>query len=343
MATVSLSEITKKVKRIFIREGVDESTADTLASVLADTEIKGIVTHGFVRVPLYVNCIRSGGVKPTGELEVINDTPTMALVSGKGGLGIAIAKKATELAISKAEKTGVGIVSVRGSHHLGATGHYANMCAERGMIGICMSNGNPMIAPTGGRARTIGNNPFAYAVPAGKHGTVLYDIAMSMGSDMKIIAMKKNGERLPDGWIIDKTGRPSNDPSDYTSGGVLLPFGGHKGYGLAVMVELLAAALPGAGVLSQAKAWNKEPAEEGGNVGHFIMAIDPSKLTDRDEFISRVEGAIDEIISSPRAEGADRIYYPGEKEKISKAAHLASDSVELPDDVIEAINALADE
>ena len=343
MAIVKISEITEKVKNIFMHEGVDEKTASTVAEVLADTQIKGILTHGFMRVPLYIECIRSGGVLPTGDIEIISDSPTMAIVSGKGGLGIAVAKEAMELAISKAEATGVGIVSVYGSHHLGATGYYANMCAERGMIGISMSNGNRMVAATGSCSPTIGNNPFSYAVPAGKHGTVLYDIAMSVGSDMKILAMLKNGERIPDGWFVDKLGRPSNNGEDFRNGGVLLPFGGYKGYGLAIMVEMLAGVLPGAANPATVKAWNKVPQENGGNVGHFFMALDISKITDRDAFISRAEALIDELATAKLAEGADKIYYPGEKEKISKDACLAKGEVEVSDAILEAIEKLAAE
>lgn len=342
MARVSLREITEKVEKIFVREGVDAKTAQTVAEVLADTQAKGIVTHGFVRVPLYVTCLRSGGVKPTGDIEIISDAPTMATVSGRGGLGIAIAKASMELAISKAEQYGVGIVAVRGSHHLGATGYYADMCAKRGMIGMSMSSGNPMIAAPGSCKPSIGNNPFSYAVPAGKHGSVLYDIAMSGGSDMKIIAMKKTGERVPDGWMIDKNGRPTNDPNEYGNGAVLIPFGGYKGYGLAMMVELLCA-ISGANTLRGIKAWNKEPSEEGGNVGHFFMALDISKMTDRDEYISRVEGILDELAESKLAEGADKIYYPGEKEKISLAACQKSGTVEVNDDTLAAIDNLLNE
>lgn len=341
MARVSIKEITEKVKKIFIKEGVDEATAGTVAEVLADTQAKGIVTHGFVRVPLYVQCLRSGGVKPTGDIEIINDTPTMAVVSGKGGLGIAIAKASMELAISKAEQYGIGIVCARGSHHLGATGYYADMCAKRGMIGMSMSSGNPMIAAPGSCKPSIGNNPFSYAVPAGKHGTVLYDIAMSGGSDMKIIAMKKTGERVPDGWMIDKHGRPTNDPNEYGNGAVLIPFGGYKGYGLAMMVELFTA-LSGSNTLYGIKAWNKEPSDEGGNVGHFFMALDISKLTDKDEYVARVESVLDELAAKELAEGATKIYYPGEKEKISLAACMESGTVEVADDTIAAIDALLD-
>ena len=339
MARVSLKEITEKVERIFVREGADEKTAHTVAEVLADTQAKGIITHGFVRVPKYVDCLRSGGIKPTGDIEIISDSPTMATVTGHGGLGIAIAKASMELAISKAEQYGVGIVAVRGSHHLGATGYYADMCAKRGMIGMSMSSGDPMIAAPGSCKPSIGNNPFSYAVPAGKHGSVLYDIAMSGGSDMKIIAMQKTGEKVPDGWMIDKDGNPTNDPNEYGKGAVLIPFGGYKGYGLSMMVELFSA-LSGANTLHNIKAWNKTPSEEGGSVGHFFMAVDISKMTDKDEYVSRVEGILDELANSELAKSADKIYYPGEKEKISLAACQKSGTVEVADATLAAIDAL---
>ena len=340
MAKVKITEITEKVKNIFLKEGASPEVAETVTGVLLDTEMKGVVTHGFLRVPLYVKCLRSGGVLPTGDIEIVSDAPTMAVVSGKGGLGIAIAKNATELAIKKAEETGVGIVFVRGSHHLGAVGYYANMCAERGFIGMAMSNGNRMVAATGGRAPAIGNNPFAYAVPAGKYGTILYDVAMSVGSDIKVYAMRKEGRLAPDAWFVDNMGRPSNDPEDYFHGGVLLPFGGHKGYGLAIMVEMLAGAVSGAAMPSTVKAWNVEPKEEGGNTGHFIMAIDPARITDRDAYIARVEAIIEELAASPLAEGSTKIYYPGEMEKARREACLATGEVEVADDTLLAIDNL---
>lgn len=340
MSRVSIEEIKSKVYNIFVKEGADEKTAAAVTEVIADTQMKGIITHGFVRVAKYVECLRSGGVKPTGDITVITDTPSMALATGNAGLGIAIARNAMELAISKAEATGVGIVFVRGSHHLGATGYYANMCAERGMIGLAMSNGDPLVAATGSRVKSIGNNPFAYAFPAGKHGSVIYDVAISCGSDMKVIAMEKNGEKAPDGWLIDKNGNPTNNPADYLNGGVLLPFGGYKGYGLAVMVELFGAAVAGANMLGNVSAWNKTPSEEGGNLGQFFMAIDPSKVTDRDAMIARAEDMIDKLLSSERAEGVDKIYYPGEKEKISKERCLALGTVEVADEVLAKIDEL---
>ena len=339
---VKINEIKEKVQLIFEREGVPAEDAKTITEVLTDAEMKGIKTHGYVRVKKYVGCIRAGGIKPSCDISVITDTPSWALVDGNGGLGIGISVKATELAIEKAKKTGVGIVNVCGSHHLGPAGYYAAMCADEGMLGMAMSNGDVLVAATGSSEKTIGNNPFAYAVPAGKYDKILYDVAMSVGSDMKIIQMQNEGKSVPDGWMIDKDGRPSNNPADYLAGGTLLPFGGYKGYGLALMVEAFAATLSGAAMTRDVHAWNSTPGTCG-NVGHFFMALDVSKIGSTEEYVKRIEGMIDEISSSKLAVGADKIYYPGEKEQIAKAKCISEGEVEVNDATLADIEALVNE
>ena len=207
------------------------------------------------------------------------------------------------------------------------------------MLGMAMSNGDILVAATGSREKTIGNNPFAYAVPAGKYDKILYDVAMSVGSDMKIIQMQNEGKPVPDGWMIDKDGVPSNTASDYLAGGTLLPFGGYKGYGLALMVETFAAALSGSAMTKDVHAWNSTPGTCG-NVGHFFLALDISKIGSTEDYISRVEGMIDEISSSKLAKGADKIYYPGEKEQISRAKCLDAGLVSVDDAILADIDAL---
>jgi len=330
MATVKLSEIKQRVYNIFLKEGLSVEDAEIITEVLTDAQMKGIFTHGYVRVKKYVDCIRKGGIKPEGNPEIVCDLPSWALVDGKGGLGIVIAYKAAKIAIEKAKKTGVGIVNINNSHHLGPVGYYAAMCADEGMVSMAMSNGDAMLAATGSKVKNIGNNPFAYAVPAGKYDKILYDVAISLGSDMKIIQMLEEKKAVPDGWMIDKDGRPSNNPADYMAGGVLLPFGGYKGYGLALMVETFAAVLSGAATTHNVHAWNATPGTSG-NVGHFIMALDVSKICDAEEYAKKVEGIIDEIKASELAEGADMIYYPGEKEKFARAKCLEEDAVFVAD------------
>ncbi len=298
--------------------------------------MRGVFTHGFIRLSRYVQCILSGGIRSNGNYEVLFDSPSWASLDGKDNLGIVISYKAMKLAMEKAVQTGIGVVNVKGSHHFGAAGYYTSMCANRGMVGVAMSNGDVLLAATGSKTRVIGNNPFSYAFPAGKYGKIVYDIAMSHTSDQKVLQMAKLGKPLPEGWIIDKDGKPTTDATEYEKGGTLMPFGGYKGYGMALMVETLAATLSGAAMTQNVHAWNTDPTQ-GGNTGHFFMAMDISKLGDVDTYRARIDGMIDEIKASPKAEGVEKIWYPGEIEQEKMAACLERGYLDVADSTIEAI------
>ena len=333
---VAIKDIKERSIKIFETAGLCSEDAKIITDVLLETEMRGVFTHGFMRLERYVNCIKKGGIKTDGNFEVLFDSPSWASIDGCDNLGIVISYKAMKLAMSKAKATGVGIVNVKGSHHFGAAGYYTSMCADNDMVGMSMSNGDVLIAATGSAERTIGNNPFSYAFPADKYGKVVYDIAMSYTSDRKIVQMDKEGKKLPDGWIIDKEGNPTNDPSEYEKGGTLLPFGGYKGYGMAMMVETLAATLSGAAMTTNVHAWNENP-EEGGNVGHFFMAIDISKLGGAEGYKKRVDDMIDEIKASKKAPGVTKIYYPGEIEMGKLESCLSEGFVEIADETMESV------
>ena len=333
---VAISDIRKLSQDIFEKVGLSVEDAKIITDVLLQTEMRGVFTHGFLRLPRYVNCILADGIHTDGELDVFFDSPSWAQVNGKDNLGIVVSYKAMQLAMKKAKETGVGIVNVKGSHHFGAAGYYTSMCADNGMAGMAMSNGDVLIAATGSKVRTIGNNPFSYAFPAKKYGKIVYDIAMSYTSDHKVLQFAKEGKPVPEGWIIDKDGKPTTVASDYENGGTLLPFGGYKGYGLAMMVETFAAILSGAAMTQNVHAWNMNPAE-GGNVGHFFLAMDLSKLGSVDEYRTRVDEMIEEIKNSEKAEGVDKIYFPGEIETEKMANCLRDGYVQIADDTMQKI------
>ena len=333
---VLVEDIKKRSVAVFEKAGLNTEDAKIITEVLLETEMRGVFTHGFMRLERYVNCIKAGGIKTDGNYKIVTDSPSWASVDGCDNLGIVISYKAMKLAMEKAKATGLGIVNVRGSHHFGAAGYYTSMCADNNMVGMSMSNGDVLIAATGSAERTIGNNPFSYAFPADKYGKVVYDIAMSYTSDRKVVQMDKEGKKLPDGWIIDKNGNPTNDPSEYEKGGTLLPFGGYKGYGMAMMVETLAATLSGAAMTKNVHAWNENP-EEGGNVGHFFMALDIEKMGDAASYKKRVDDMIDEIKESKKAPGVEKIFYPGEIEMGKLEKCISEGFVEIAEETMESV------
>ena len=302
--------------------------------------MRGVFTHGFIRLSRYINCILSNGIKNNGEYKTLIDTPSWALLDGQDNLGIVLSYKATQLAIKKAKETGIGAVNVRRSHHFGAAGYYTSMCANSGMVGFAMSNGDVLLAATGAKNRSIGNNPFSYAFPADKYGKIVYDIAMSHTSDQKVIKMAKDNLPLPEGWIIDKDGKPTTNAKDYELGGTLLPFGGYKGYGMAMMVETLTSIMSGSAMTKNVHAWNTNP-NEGGNTGHFFMALDLSKMGNLAEFKKKADDLIDEIKSSPKADGVDKIYFPGEIESEKMAKCIKNGYFDIADTTIESIKTTA--
>lgn len=335
-----MDEVRSLSRRIFEKAGLEKGDAEIITEVLLETEMRGVFTHGFLRLERYVNCLVSGGIHTGGDFRVLYDSPSWASIDGNDNLGIVISYKAMRLAIEKAELTGIGAVNVCGSHHFGAAGYYTSMCADKGMVGMAMSNGDVLIAATGSRERTIGNNPFSYAFPAGKYGKLVYDIAMSHTSDQKVVRMAKEGKPLPVGWIIDRNGVPTTDAAEYEKGGTLMPFGGYKGYGMAMMVETLAATLSGAAMTRNVHAWNNDP-KKGGNVGHFFLAMDISKLGDPADYRARVDAMIDEIKSSKKAEGVDMIYYPGEIELNRMKTCMERGWLDIADSTMESVYATA--
>ena len=333
---IAINEIKERSVKIFERVGLSPEDAKIIIDVLLETEMRGVFTHGFMRLERYINCIKEGGIKTNGEYKVIYDSPSWASVDGNDNLGIVISYKAMKLAMKKAKETGVGIVNVRGSHHFGAAGYYTSMCADNNMVGMAMSNGDILVAATGSAEKTIGNNPFSYAFPADKYGKIVYDIAMSYVSDRKVVQLANEGKTVPLGWIIDKEGKDTTDPSEYEKGGTLLPFGGYKGYGMAMMVETLAATLSGAAMTKNVHAWNTNP-NAGGNVGHYFMALDIEKLGNPADYKKRVDDMIDEIKNSKKADGVSKIYYPGEieTEKLDKC--LKDGYVIIADETMESV------
>lgn len=300
--------------------GVPAEQAALTADVLVRTELRGVWTHGVQTLDNHLRNVAEGGVVAAAEPEIVREAPTTALLDGRGGFGFVCSLRATELVLDKARRHGVATVLVRNSNHFGAAGHYALTLAEAGLIGLATGNASPIMAITGARAKAISNAPFAYGVPRRSFPLVL-DIAMSASAAMKIRLAAEQGETLPEGLIVDAQGRPSVNPADYLDGGAMVPMGGHKGYGLAVFTEVLAAALSGAAMTTSVLPWllvHDRPTD----VGHAFIAIDPERFMARREFEVRVDELVERLQGTDRAPGVERIYVPGELEHEREATAL---------------------
>ena len=328
MITFSRQDLEDKLERIFDVLHVSRDDTKLIADTLIQAEQWGVTSHGLLRVEHYVRCLQSGGILPKADFKVEQQCGGWVRATANGGLGIPASCRATDLVIELAKEHGIGIVNLKESHHNGAEGVYAHKIAKAGMIGMVMSTGNPIMAITGSAEATIGNNPFAYAVPAGKYDTLMMDVAMSAVADGKVQVAKATGKLLDPGCILDKDGNPSVVPDDYLNGGVLLPFGAHKGYGLSVMVECMAGILSGAALTHDINSWNKTPGHCG-NTGHIFIAMDISKMMGVSDYEKSVETMIEQFKSAKKAEGVKEIFYPGELE-LRRAAEAGENVHLLP-------------
>jgi LDH2 family malate/lactate/ureidoglycolate dehydrogenase len=235
------------------------------------------------------------------------------------------------LAIEKAREKTIAWVGVKNSSHFGAAGYYANMAPKQGMIGIAMSNADPNMVVPGARGSIIGNNPVAYAVPAGKENPLFLDIALSAVAAGKIFAIKALDKPIPDNWLTDKDGLPTSDASDWPNSGSMIPMAGHKGYGIAMLIEVLAGALTGAGMLSEVKSWILQPTEVS-RLGQAFIAINIGNVIPLEGFRQRIDDIITDLRGAPKAKGSERIYVPGEIEWEKRADALVN-GIPLPEAV----------
>lgn len=342
MSRIKIEDLKAFCAKALEREGMRRDDAETVAEVLAETDAYDTHSHGTKNLHNYIRKFRVNGIDIKGVPEILSEGPGFALIDAKNTLGMIPSVQAMNLACDKAEQTGVAIVTVKNSCHFGAAGYYANIAAKRGMIGIAMSNVDPNMTAPGARGMLLGNNPFSYAAPAVSTESVFLDIAMSNVASLKVVQARKDGRSIPDTWIVDKDGLPTTDPSRYPEEGAMQPMASHKGYGLAVMVDLLTGLLSGGATSmgGEIVSWCFR-MEEPNNVCHTFLAVSP-KVVSGGEIAPRVEEMAETLRSAPKAKGAERVYTPGE---IEWARHKNAQmrGIELPADVEQSLRGLADE
>ena len=343
MAKIKLENLKAFCKENLVREGMKEEYAATVAEVLAETDACGTNSHGTKNLHNYIRKFRVGGMDIHGEPEIVAEGPAFAAIDAHNTLGMIPSVQAMELACAKAETAGIAIVTVKNSTHFGAAGYYANIAARKGMIGLSMSNVDPNMTAPGARGMLLGNNPFAYAAPANTTPSVFLDIAMSNVASLKVVQARKDGKQIPPTWIVDKDGLPTTDPSHYPEEGAMQPMAAHKGYGLAVLVELLTGILSGGctSMGGEIVSWCFE-LEKPNNVCHTFIAVNPKLFLGEEKVSDRVEDMADALRNAPKAKGSERIFTPGEIEW-GKHAKVDAEGLDLPADVEASLRGLAQE
>lgn len=345
MATlVNPQELTTRVASIFQKLDVPAEDARIVAEHLVEADLRGVHSHGVIRVPTYVAGIQKGSINPRPKIEVVEDNGGQVVMDGDLGLGQLTAFRANELAIERGKEHGMAAVALRRSTHCGAMAYYAIRSRAAGLIGIAITNAGMNMTPTGGTQKIIGNNPFAMAVPTNRDWPMVLDMATSVVAGGKLDVARSKGASIPLGWARDKDGNPTTDPVAARAGS-LEPVGDYKGYGMAVMLDVLAGVLSGGrfgGMLGVGSSGSVEagapPAR--GEMGQFFMTFDVQRFMPLDQFKARMDELIDQIHESPKSPGVDRIYVAGEIEHDLQSERLAS-GVPIEESVFESIEAAA--
>lgn len=335
MAQVRDAETLRTLGRaIFVAAGATTANADGVMASLIAANLAGHDSHGVIRIPSYVEDIKKGRLAPAATPMVTHETPTTAIVDGASTFGQLGARRTAEIAAAKAKAVGMAGAALFRAHHTGRIGEWAELGAAAGLITFAAASGahGPyQVAPYGGKGAALGTNPLAWGIPRlGDQPPVLLDYATSGAAQGKLMVARAAKAPVPDGWILDKDGQPTTDVEDFYAGGVLLPFAGHKGYALSVIVELLAVGLSGGEVVG--------PDERGSCL--FVACIDPAAFRIDGGFGETVENVARRLKGQPPAAGFDDVLLPGEPEARSRAER-AEKGVPLSDATWEAITGVA--
>lgn len=297
--------------------GVSQENAGMVAHSLLEANLRGVDTHGITRLPIYVERLQAGLTNGRTRGRVATETATTAVYDGQDGLGQVVGTHAMRLAIGKAEAAGLGLVTARNSTHFGTAAYYAMMALPHDMIGLTLTNSPALMAPWGGRKAFFGTNPLAIAVPAGEEAPFVLDMATSVVARGAIILAAKKGETIPSTWGLNREGEPTTD-AKAANEGALLPLGGHKGFGLAMAIEILTATLAAGPFGPHVGELYNNPTRTQG-VGHCFAALRIDRFRPVAEFKADMDAMIREVKAEPLAKGFDQILVAGEPEQRAQA------------------------
>jgi len=321
-------------RNVLVALGLGADKAHVVATSLVESDLRGHASHGVRRLVPYADQVRGGTLDPTARPDLQPGTPpAVAIVDGHDGFGQLTARAGVAALLERVPRTAVGVAVLRRCQHVGRLGEYVETLSSRGLIGIAFANADPCVAPWGGSNRMLGTNPTAWAVPtAGDQPPLVVDFATSATAEGKLAVSRGRGEQVPEGLLVDSEGNDSTDPEDFYAGGALLPFGGHKGYGLSVAFDLVAGLLSGTGSAS-------DPAYPGG-FGTVLLALDVKTFVDPDTFVADVEAFRQRIRETGRRRADSPVLVPGEPEWEARTEALRT-GVQLSRSTVEDLDELA--
>ena len=334
------SQNLKKLGSLILeQQGVSSEHAETVAQSLITADLRGVSSHGILRLPVYVKRLENGKIKANPDIKKVVETDSTIVIDGDHGLGHVVAQEAIQELIAKSEKSKISAVAIRRSNHYGAAAYWAMQLAEHNMIGLSVSNVEPLMPPPGGTEARVGNNPISFAAPAGESPAIVLDMATSVVPLGKILNAKSKNESIPEGWALNAKGNPTTDPDEVVNGGFLFPVGGPKGYGLSVIVDLLSALLSNGAIGDQIHSMYQD-LDKPNDISHFFLGIKIDGFMQVEQFKGLVDQYIAYIKNTPLVEGANEIYLPGEIEHRNLERNKV-EGIGIPDSVISELVELA--
>jgi LDH2 family malate/lactate/ureidoglycolate dehydrogenase len=319
--------------------GVPDDQASLIAEAVIEADLRGIESHGLSRLPSYLRRVMAGTMTAKTEIKIINERGATVLADAQHGFGQIAGVHAMDLAIERASKFGVATVAIRNAGHFGIAAYYAMRALPHQMIGMVIANSAACMAPWGGTLPLLGTNPICVAIPTGEEADIVLDMASSVVARGKIRLAGKKGSSIPLGWALDADGQPTQDPSKAMKG-TLLPIGGPKGYGLALIVDILSGVMTGADYGSHIPS--TQDMDKKVSAGFLFQVIDITAFVEKEQYYKDIKTLISEIKSSPKSKGVDRIYLPGEIEWLNKQKRLI-DGISVTPTLQKEINDLAAE
>ena len=305
------------LNEVFFKLGMPKSDADWIADTLVQAELKGVSSHGVIRMPQYTKRLELSLVNPKPKITTIKDAGSLALLDGDNGMGQIVSRDAMQNCIQRAKEHNVGVVFVKESNHFGAAATYTVQAAKEGMIGICTTTTIPIMAPSGGKEAKVGNNPISIAFPS--EPMMVLDMALSNVARGYVIEAARAGKAIPESWGKDEEGRPTTDPNEVLRSSLLSSIAEHKGSGLSIAIDAMLASISGSRNSSDIIGINDFSGKSG--VTHLFIAINIESLTPVQDFSMAANIFFQMLRNTEKAEGIERIYMPGEIEKELEAKH----------------------